>query len=149
MKAGSIPLGFSGGKDSQQIRDTVLTALKKTLRPELLNRIDEVAVFEMLSQQDIHSITLLMLERLKSRLAKKGITVEFDKSVTDMICRLNGTSQFGARNIRRLVTKYVSNPIAAMVVSGKLVPGSTQLMTESELDTRGIVKDERMVYNIK
>lgn len=149
MKAGSIPLGFSGAKDSRQIRDAVLTALKSTLRPELLNRIDEVAVFEMLSEKDIQSITLLMLDRLKTRLEKNGINIEFDKSVADMVCRLNGTSQFGARNIRRLVTKHVSNPIAAMVISGRLKSETKQLITESELDMEGIVNNERMVYNAK
>ena len=149
MKAGSIPLGFSGAKDSRQIRDAVLTALKSTLRPELLNRIDEVAVFEMLSEKDIQSITLLMLDSLKTRLEKNGINIEFDKSVADMVCRLNGTSQFGARNIRRLVTKHVSNPIAAMVISGRLKSETKQLITESELDMEGIVNNERMVYNAK
>ena len=72
----------------------------------------------MLKDKDIREITDGMLSELKLRLSRKGIEVEFDPTVTDMICRLNGTSQFGARNIRRLITRHVSNPIAAMIISG-------------------------------
>lgn len=148
MKAGSIPLGFSGDGAGEQIRKTVLTALKKTLRPELLNRIDETPVFEMLKDKDIREITDGMLSELKLRLSRKGIEVEFDPTVTDMICRLNGTSQFGARNIRRLITRHVSNPIAAMIISGVLKPGCRRAFSQAELSENGLVKSDRVVYNL-
>lgn len=148
MKAGSIPLGFSDDGAGVQIQKTVLTALRKTLRPELLNRIDETPVFEMLRDEDIRVIAELMLSELKSRLLKNGIDIEFDKSVTDMICRLNNTSQFGARNIRRIITRQVANPIASMMISGRLAPGSRTSITEKELCGKGVVKPERVVYNL-
>lgn len=149
MKAGSIPLGFSGSETGEQIRKTVLTALKKTLRPELLNRIDETPVFEMLKDKDIRKITEMMLSELKQRLENKGIAIEFDPSVADMICTLNGTSQFGARNIRRLITRHVANPIAAMVVSGSLKPGSSQVLSQTELCADTLVNSKPVVYNMK
>lgn len=148
MKAGSIPLGFSGDGAGEQIRKTVLTALKKTLRPELLNRIDETPVFEMLKDEDIRIIADGMLNELKTRLSRKGIEIEFDKTITDMICRLNGASQFGARNIRRLITRHVSNPIAGMIISGALKPGCRRALSQVELSENGLVKSDRVVYNL-
>ena len=138
QRAGSTPLGF-GQKDGT-LDSAVLSKLRQTLRPELLNRIDETVVFRMLDDNDLEIITRQMLDTLRLRLQKRGVDVEFDDSVVRMIIAENDAKSYGARNIRRLIIRRVSNPIAQMMLDGTL--------PECAVTDKMLVNRDEPVYNV-
>ncbi len=130
----STPLGFGDGADN--FKTAIVTEIKRTLRPELINRIDEVLIFDKLTINTVREISHLMLDDLAKRLLKRGVFVTFDDSVTELILRENRTDEYGARNIRRIIMERVSNPLASMIVSGELNSGDTVTVTENMLTNR-------------
>ena len=129
----TTPLGFSQGDDENAFKKSVIDTVKRTLRPELVNRIDEIFVFERLKENDIRDISVILLQELSDRLITRGITVSFDESVLDMIAKDNDVSEYGARNIRRIIMKRVSNPIASMLITGSISEGDSVTLSADDL----------------
>lgn len=127
------PLGFGGSKDGY-LTESILTAIKKTLRPELWARIDQTVIFERLGEDAIRSIADKMLNNTKARLLKNGIQVEFDKSVIDFIIEKNSTANEGARNIRRIISKNVFSGLAVKIADGSLAGGDRITISRQDLE---------------
>ena len=100
-------------------RPAVDALLKKTFRPEFLNRIDEIVMFSRLSKDCIGGIVKNQLERVKSRLSDRRITLDFDQSAIDFLSDVGYDPAFGARPVKRAVQTYVENPLAKEILSGR------------------------------
>ena len=101
------------------VRPSVDALLKQTFRPEFLNRIDEIVMFGRLSKECIGGIVKNQLERVKTRLSDRRITLEFDQSAIDFLCDVGYDPAFGARPVKRAVQTYVENPLAKEILGGR------------------------------
>ena len=94
--------------------------LKKTLRPEFLNRIDDIIMFTPLSRDDVASITKLQLQLLAKQLEKNGITFEFTDDCVEWLSQLGYDPQFGARPLKRVIQREVLNELSKQILAGKV-----------------------------
>ena len=119
---GSDTLGFVPGQESC---DTVANEkLKQIFKPELLNRIDEIIVFEKLSMESFEKICRIVLGEISDALLEKGITLEVSGAAVQHLAKLGYSDKYGARELRRVVQKQVGDTIAEMVVSGQATFGT-------------------------
>ena len=103
-----------------ECREEVLEVLKRTVRPEFLNRIDEVIMFEPLSQTDIREILRMQMRDLQEKLSENGVTVEFTEGFTDYMSTKGYEPQYGARPIKRLMQKELINLLAKSILDGRV-----------------------------
>jgi ATP-dependent Clp protease ATP-binding subunit ClpB len=101
-----------------ECRKEVLEVLKRTVRPEFLNRIDEVIMFEPLSQTDIREILKMQIRDLQNKLSENGVTVEFTENFEDYMSTKGYEPQYGARPIKRLMQKELINLLAKSILDG-------------------------------
>ena len=114
---GGTPAGF-GRTVSQQSKERAMKALEDIMRPEFLNRIDEIIAFNQLTEADFRRIAGIMLNELKGTLSDKGIRLTWDDSLLDWLTEKSFSIKFGARNLRRLIEKEIENPLATAIVTG-------------------------------
>ena len=103
-----------------ECRKSVIDILKKTVRPEFLNRIDEIIMFEPLSHKDIRDILRLQTEDLKKKLAQNGVTVTFTEGFMDYMSTKGYEPAYGARPIKRLMQRELVNLLAKSILDGKV-----------------------------
>ncbi|MGI6028918.1 MAG: ATP-dependent Clp protease ATP-binding subunit [Candidatus Heteroscillospira sp.] len=108
-------IGF-GQSAAEQGREKALKALREFLRPEFLNRVDEVVCFNRLTEENFRAIAVLMLNELREAMAAKGMELSWDGEVADYLTEKSYSAQYGARNLRRCVQKELEDPIAAELV---------------------------------
>ena len=118
-------LGFA--KDTAEtsfdvLKEKLLGEAKRAFRPELLNRFDETVVFKKLEKEDMKKILALELAKLQSRLKGQHITLSLDKKATDFLIEKGYDSALGARPLRRVVQDYIEDPLADLVLAGKIKP---------------------------
>jgi len=101
----------------------VYDMLKRHLRPEFLNRIDETIMFEPLSREDVHSIAKLQLNELCNRIEQQGFQLNFSDEAIDWLAQLGYDPQFGARPLKRILQKRVMDDLSKSILSGKVTPG--------------------------
>ncbi|HIY38734.1 MAG TPA: ATP-dependent Clp protease ATP-binding subunit, partial [Candidatus Agathobaculum merdigallinarum] len=111
------PAGF-GRTLSQQSKERAMKALEDIMRPEFLNRIDEIIAFNQLTEADFRRISTIMLGELRNTLSDKGIRLTWDDSLLDWLVDKSFSIKFGARNLRRLIEKEIENPLATAIVTG-------------------------------
>ena len=104
-------------------KNEVFQLLKKTIRPEFLNRIDEVSMFEPLNRESITKIAEIQLELIKKRLEESKITLELTTSALDWLAQLGYDPQFGARPLKRVMQKRLLDELSKKILSGALKPG--------------------------
>ena len=104
-----------------------LEAVQKTFRPEFINRIDEIVLFEHLDKNCINSIIKLQLERVQKRLDERKIVLEFDDSVYDFLGDRGYNPDMGARPVKRAIQTYIENPLAKALLSGSIKDNSKVL----------------------
>ena len=109
-------------------RNEVLEVLKRTVRPEFLNRIDEVLMFEPLSQTDIREILGMQMRDLQAKLAENGVSVEFTEEFVDYMSTKGYEPAYGARPIKRLMQKELINLLAKSILDGHVRRDSTILV---------------------
>ena len=115
-----------------ECRTQVLDVLKKTVRPEFLNRIDEVIMFEPLSQTDIRDILRMQMADLQHRLSENGVTVTFSKDFEDYMSTKGYEPAYGARPIKRLMQKELVNLLAKSILDGRVHRDSVILVDVSD-----------------
>lgn len=130
--ADTARLGFdSGDKETDEgkrfarIREAVMAELKRTFRPEFLNRIDETIVFRQLGEEDIRKIARRMLEVTGARMAQQGITLQADDEAVAVLAKDGFDAQYGARPLRRAIQNTVEDAVAELMLEGKLQTGDT------------------------
>ena len=115
-KTGSV--GF-GGSLSDMSRERAMKALNEFLRPEFINRVDEVVCFNQLSEENFRAIAALMLSELRDVMAEKNITLTWDESLIDHLVKEGYSVTYGARNLRRLIQKQIEDAIAEKLIAGR------------------------------
>lgn len=118
-------LGFSKEtkSETERRRGAVEDALKKTFRPEFLNRLDEVVIFQPLSEEQIKQIVDLVLKDIQKRLAERKITVELTAAAKDKLAKDGFDPAFGARPLRRTMQRLVENPLSTRILKGEFKEG--------------------------
>ena len=122
-------LGFSGEKEDkarrEHLKKSVNDEVKKYFKPEFINRVDEIIIFERLTKEEIKEIARRMLNELKERCKNNGIAVTFDMSVTEYISEKGFDDIYGARPLRREITSQIEDHLATMKLSGEITPDKT------------------------
>ena len=113
-KTGSV--GF-GGTLSDMSRERALKALNEFLRPEFINRVDEVVCFNQLTEENFRGIAALMLTELRDVMAEKNHSLSWDESLLDYLVKKGYSVTYGARNLRRLIQKEIEDAIAAQLIA--------------------------------
>ena len=127
-KSGSV--GF-GGSLSDMSRERTMKALNEFLRPEFINRVDEVICFNQLTETDFRAIAELMLGELRENMERKNIALTWDDSLVDHLVREGYSVTYGARNLRRLIQKQVEDQIAEGIIARR-GESSSQIMLSAE-----------------
>ena len=111
-----------GNKDEvlASTKNELFELLKKTLRPEFLNRIDDIIMFTPLTREDVASITKLQLQLLAKQLEKNGVDFSFTDDCVDWISQLGYDPQFGARPLKRVIQRQVLNELSKQILAGKV-----------------------------
>ena len=112
---GSGSLGF-GTSLSEMTKERSMKALEEFLRPEFINRVDEVVCFNQLSEDNFASIAVLMLNELKDLMAEKGIEITWNDDVISYLVEKGYSVTYGARNLRRLIQKEIEDPMAEEII---------------------------------
>jgi len=120
-------IGFSRREESdeQRMRSAIESALKKTFRPELLNRIDDVIIFHPLTEEDLKSIVDLLVHEVERRLAERSIKLEVNDEAKAWLAKKGYDPVYGARPLRRAIQRYVENPISTKILQGEFKEGDT------------------------
>ena len=111
--AGAV--GFGGSADDQG-RERTMKALRDFLRPEFLNRVDEIVCFNHLTKENFSGIARIMLDELKTSLSEKGLAFRYDDALVDYLVEKSYSLTYGARNLRRLIQKELEDPMAARII---------------------------------
>ena len=106
-----------------ELREDVMRIVRSQLRPEFVNRIDEIIVFRALTREQIADVARLLLEETQRRLRAQDIEVEFTDAAVDLISDEGFDPEFGARPLRRVIQRRVDNELAGMILGGSLNPG--------------------------
>jgi ATP-dependent Clp protease ATP-binding subunit ClpC len=117
--------GENGVLDEERLKSTVQDALKRAFRPEFLNRIDEIIVFNALTQDEIREIVKLMAKEIQGRLSEQRITLDLTDEALGWLVDEGYDPVYGARPLRRALQRYVENPLAKMLLAGELEEGDT------------------------
>ena len=136
--AENAPLGFDGSEKEKEadeaarfarVREAVMAELKRTFKPEFLNRIDETIVFRQLTEADIVKIAHRMLSVTGKRMAQQGITLESDEDAVVALAKDGFDAEYGARPLRRSIQNTVEDAVAEQMLEGTLKSGDTAKVT--------------------
>ena len=124
-------IGFTARKDQtkaqksnyEDMREKVMAEVKKTFRPEFLNRLDEIIVFHELTEEQLRKVVDLLAKDLQKRLAERKLSVEITEKAKSWLAKEGYDPVYGARPLRRALEKYVENPLAVKVLGGEFKEG--------------------------
>ncbi len=114
--------------DYSNAKENVLTSLKENFRPEFLNRLDEIIVFDILSEDSIRQIVNLQIELIKKRLALKEISLEVSPELLSYLSKEGYNPQYGARPLRRLIQTKILTPVASMMIAHGVISGGSVMV---------------------
>ena len=116
--------GKSRDLDSYKVLEKeIMTELKRHFRPEFLNRVDDVIIFQSLDESEIERIVDIQLEKLKKRLAQQNLTLDVDGAAKKLLASEGYDPQFGARPLKRAVQEHILNPLSMRLLEGEFKPG--------------------------
>ena len=124
--------------DREAQRAAVMDALTTHFRPEFINRVDEVVIFEPLARDQIAGITEIQLGRLRQRLAERDLRLELSTEAMDKLIAVGYDPVYGARPLKRAIQRWIENPLAQLILSGGFMPGTS---------IRGTVQDDEIVFD--
>ena len=140
----NTPMGFkkinTEDLSYDEIKEKVMSELKKAFRPEFLNRVDEVIVFHKLQKQQVYNIMDLMMSRVQQQLELQGITIELKKNAKELLLEKGYDSSMGARPMRRCIQNLIEDPISEKLISGEIRSGQKIEVS---------AKDKKMHFDIK
>ncbi|MCU1612529.1 MAG: ATPase domain protein [Frankiales bacterium] len=126
------PLGFGSSQNppaDSGLRDQLMRRLREAFRPEFLNRIDEIVIFQQLESEQLRQITDLLLEETRRRMRAQDIEVEFTTEAVDWLAERGHEPEFGARPLRRVIQREVDNPMSRLLLDGRLRRGQRVRVT--------------------
>ncbi|MBW0454233.1 MAG: ATP-dependent chaperone ClpB [Candidatus Kinetoplastibacterium crithidii] len=122
---GSSEINNMEDKPYDKIKEIVLGTIRQLLRPEFLNRIDEIVVFHNLEQRHMESIVKIQLDRLKHRIQQKDMSIDVTDEAIRALSHIGFDSNFGARPLKRLIQQKIENPLAKLILRGDYSTGDT------------------------
>jgi ATP-dependent Clp protease ATP-binding subunit ClpC len=132
----NVSLGFAVGDESgltyDEMKDRVMSELKKVFRPELLNRIDEIIVFHKLEKAEILEVVDLMMKRVREEMAKHGAVIELTDDARELLVEQGYDPAMGARPLRRAIQRLIEDPLADFILGRELTPASTIVIDRRE-----------------
>jgi len=120
---GSTAIFELAGKDPERARKEAMEALRQSFRPEFINRIDEIVIFNPLGEEQLERIIRLLLKDVERLLGERQITLEISPAATELILREGYDPAFGARPLRRAIQRLVQDPLAMQILEGAILPG--------------------------
>lgn len=129
------------GEDPEVVKEAVMDEVKKHFRPEFINRIDEIVVFNALDQKAIREIARIQIRKLAKRMEQQNIGLDVTEAALDEIGKVGFDPLFGARPLRRAVQDYLENQIAVDILKGKYAPGDSVFM--DYVDGKFIFEDRK------
>jgi ATP-dependent Clp protease ATP-binding subunit ClpB len=129
--------GHTDKSSHQTMEDKVMAELKKHFRPEFLNRVDDVIIFQSLDESEIERIVDIQLEKLKKRLGQQQLTLEVDSAAKKLLAAEGYDPQFGARPLKRAIQEHILNPLSMRLLEGEFKPGDKIKVT---------TKDDELVF---
>ncbi len=126
--------GFTA-KDGVDFRETerrARDALERAFRPEFLNRVDEIIVFQPLSREDVLSIVEIMLKRLNKHLESQKVSIEVTPAAREFLAEEGYDPKFGARPLARAIRRHIENPLSSRIIEGEFGPGDTVVVDVSQ-----------------
>ncbi|MGW1955912.1 ATP-dependent Clp protease ATP-binding subunit [Streptomyces sp. NPDC001920] len=126
ISRGGSGIGFGAGDavaDEEARRERILRPLREHFRPEFLNRIDEIVVFQQLTHEQLERITNLLLDQTRGLLRAQGVSVEFTGSAVDWLSERGYQPEYGARPLRRTIQKEVDNQLSRLLLDGRIGEG--------------------------
>lgn len=128
-------IGFSsdaGVAERESMREKVMESLKDSFRPEFLNRLDEMIIFNYLKKEQIQSIVELELAKVQKRLEQKEIKIDISKKAKDLLVKKGFDPALGARPLKRVIQKLILDPLSTKIVTSEIVPGNRVIIDEAE-----------------
>ena len=129
------------GADPGAARAEVMEAVRMHFRPEFLNRLDEMVIFDRLTRADMDGIVTIQLRRLEKRLSARKITLELDESARKWLADEGYDPVFGARPLKRVIQRSLQDPLAEMLLGGDVLDGATVHVTAGE---DGLIIEDRV-----
>jgi ATP-dependent Clp protease ATP-binding subunit ClpC len=114
--------------DYEAMKEKQIETLKNTMRPEFINRLDDIIIFRKLEADSLKKITALLLSELNRKLAENGINITFDDNVVDLIIKKGSDVAYGARPLKRTIRKLLEDKLSEDIISGKLKSGSSAIV---------------------
>jgi len=128
VRSGALGLGANGKDDFARTKEQMLNELRRTFRPELLNRIDEIIVFHPLTKEHIEQIVDLMLHEVQEQLSERKITLEATDTARSHLAQEGFDPEYGARPLRRTIQTQVQNAVARGILKGEYREGDTVVL---------------------
>jgi ATP-dependent Clp protease ATP-binding subunit ClpB len=120
---GSTAIFELAGKDPERARKEAMEALRQSFRPEFINRIDEIVIFNPLGKEQLERIVQLLLKDVEHLLAERQITLEITPAATELILAEGYDPAYGARPLRRAIQRLIQDPLALQILEGAILPG--------------------------
>ena len=140
----SSPMGFQTESvninEEERAKSIIEKALKKKFKPEFLNRLDEIVVFNKLKEEDIHKIIYNELDKLKVRIKEIGYELKIQKSAIEFVAKNGYNEEYGARPLNRAIQRYIEDAIADEILNGKYKEGDTINITFDKTKNQIILK---------
>jgi ATP-dependent Clp protease ATP-binding subunit ClpC len=136
------PLGFAPGSSAELVADhrKIEEAMRKHFRPEFLNRIDEIIIFDPLSVDDVKQIVNLQMKDIAARLSEQGLAVSLTEPAREWLANQGYDPQFGARPLRRALQRFVESPLSVQLLKSEFKPGDLVIV---DVEDDGIVFHRR------
>jgi ATP-dependent Clp protease ATP-binding subunit ClpC len=132
-RSGALGFGGMSNADDQEEHKRISEALKKTFRPEFINRIDEIIIFEPLSEEDVVEIVLLQMKEVQERLSEHGgLTIELTEAAQKWLAAQGYDSDFGARPLKRALQRFVESPLSLRLLKGEFTAGDRIHIDEAD-----------------
>jgi ATP-dependent Clp protease ATP-binding subunit ClpB len=126
---GDILAAQAEGHDSGEVRNQVMAMVRAAFRPEFLNRLDEIILFHRLFPEQMGAITEIQIERLKRLVADRQMTLNVDPAAIEWLGQAGYDPVYGARPLKRVIQRDLQNPLARMILEGRIAEGGTVTVT--------------------
>src|SRR5262249_46393198 len=120
------------GQDVDAVRDSVMAEVRARFRPEFLNRVDEIILFHRLKREQMSAIVDIQIQRLDKLLADRKITIEVDAAAKGWLAEKGYDPAYGARPLKRVMQKYLQDPLAELILSGRVKDGDKVVISATK-----------------
>ncbi|MDX2301321.1 MAG: ATP-dependent chaperone ClpB [Microscillaceae bacterium] len=133
----------------EETKETVMNLLKRNLRPEFLNRVDEVVMFRPLSRQDMRKIVDIQFGQIQKMLIENGITLQADEKVKDALANIGYDPQFGARPLKRVLQKRILNELSKQILAGEVKKDAVIAIETDEFDRINFINIDSLPIDLE